>query len=86
MDTTTPLDCDGVDSAVAECWPNWMNIGIPIVSVAVWLTVLIIIFATWPATHQPYPERKSHASSQHVNGKVSHKIRLDEDLTQMTAV
>lgn len=43
-----PLDCAGADSGRAECWSDWLNVGVPVLSVLVWLGLMLVLYAVWP--------------------------------------
>lgn len=42
------LDCNGVDSGREECWPPWVNIGVPVMMSIAFILILLIIFMVWP--------------------------------------
>jgi hypothetical protein len=42
------LDCNGKDSGSEDCWPGWVNIGVPVMISITFLLVLIIMFMVWP--------------------------------------
>jgi hypothetical protein len=46
------LDCSGADSGREECWPTWVNIGVPIIMSIAFLVVLAIMFFVWPKRPQ----------------------------------
>lgn len=56
------LDCNGKDSGKEECWPAWVNIGVPVMISIAFILVLLIMFMVWP--------KKSPSSVQEEDGQV----------------
>lgn len=47
------LDCYGEDSGESDCWPGWVNIGVPVFMSISFVAILLIMFVFWPQQKKP---------------------------------
>lgn len=73
-EVTQTLDCSGKDSGREECWPKWVNIGVPVMVSVAFLLVLLIMFVVWPKKPQ---EEEEEEAKGFVPGKWSPKDRFE---------